>query len=121
MRVERLQVEEGFLADLDIGFTPGLNVLIGERGTGKTSVIELVRFALGVGWFTEDARTRGHQQALAVLGDGRVSVTVFDGVERFTLTRTAQDEQPQQAVGGVTVLAQNEIEAWGRNRLADSD
>ena len=75
VQVERLTVEEGRLGGLDIEFLPGLNVLIGERGTGKTSVIELLRFALGAGWFTEDARTRGHQQALAVLGDGKVYVT----------------------------------------------
>ena len=123
MRVERLTVDEGFLARLDIQFVPGLNVLIGERGTGKTSVIELLRFA-GAGWFTEDARTRGHQQALSVLGDGKVSVTLFDGVERFTVTRTAQDDRPQSDGSAVTVLAQNEIEALGvqpagRLRLID--
>ncbi len=124
MQVERLQVEEGFLAGLDIQFVPGLNVLIGERGTGKTSVIELLRFALGTGWFTEDARTRGHQQAIAVLGDGRVSVTAFDGIERITLTRTAEDDRPRPELAGATVLAQNEIEALGvqpagRLRLLD--
>lgn len=113
MQVERLQVEEGFLAGLDIRFLPGLNVLIGERGTGKTSVIELLRFALGSGWFTEDAKTRGHQQAIAVLGDGRVTVTVLDGLERVTLTRTADDDRARPEISGITVLAQNEIEALG--------
>lgn len=39
VQVERLTVEEGFLAGLDVQFLPGLNVLIGERGTGKTSVM----------------------------------------------------------------------------------
>ncbi len=124
MRIERLSVEEGFLAGLDLEFRPGLNVLIGERGTGKTSVIELLRFALGAGWFTEEARTRGHQQALAVLGDGKVAVTLFDGVERFVLTRTAQDDRALRVISQVTVLAQNEIEALGvqaagRLRLID--
>jgi predicted AAA+ superfamily ATPase len=40
MIIKRIQVEEGFLDGLDIAFAPGLNVLIGPRGTGKTSVIE---------------------------------------------------------------------------------
>jgi hypothetical protein len=125
VQVERLTVDEGFLAGLDIKFVPGLNVLIGERGTGKTSVIELLRFVLGAGWFTDDAQTRGHQQALSVLGDGKATVTLFDGVERFTLSRTANDNAPQRVLDDVvTVLAQNEIEALGvqppgRLRLID--
>ena len=47
MNIERLQIEGGFLDGFDIKFASGLNVLIGARGTGKTSVIELIRFALG--------------------------------------------------------------------------
>ena len=47
MIIERVQVEEGFLDGLDLRFTKGLNVLIGPRGSGKTSVIELIRFCLG--------------------------------------------------------------------------
>jgi len=40
MWIERLQVEpEGFLRDLDVEFVPGLNVIIGARGTGKTSIV----------------------------------------------------------------------------------
>ena len=38
MQIQRVQIEEGFLDGLDLNFTPGLNVLIGERGTGKTSL-----------------------------------------------------------------------------------
>ena len=41
MYIERLQIEEGFLNGLDVNLTTGLNVIIGARGTGKTSLIEL--------------------------------------------------------------------------------
>ena len=62
MHIERVQVEEGFLDGLDVALVPGLNVLIGARGTGKTSLIELVRFCLDVkGYSTETAkRSRDH-------------------------------------------------------------
>ncbi len=43
MRIERIQIEEGFLNGFDIWPKPGLNVVIGARGTGKTSLIELIR------------------------------------------------------------------------------
>lgn len=36
-----------FLADQEIYFSPNLNTLIGGRGTGKSTVLELLRFAFG--------------------------------------------------------------------------
>jgi hypothetical protein len=40
-----------------------LNVLIGARGTGKTSVIELIRFALGARNHTSGAGQRSAEHA----------------------------------------------------------
>lgn len=128
MHIERLQVEaEGFLRGLDISFSAGLNVIIGARGTGKTSIVELIRFCLEAGSFTERAGTRGHQQALAILEGGAVTLTVRDGDASYLITRAASGHLTSSApVGGLscTVLAQNEIEAVGaqasgRLRLID--
>ncbi|MBN2381144.1 hypothetical protein JXM67_15200 [candidate division WOR-3 bacterium] len=38
--------EGGFLDGLEIHFNPGFNSLIGGRGTGKTTIIETIRYAL---------------------------------------------------------------------------
>ena len=115
MLIERVQIEDGFLDGLDVEFAAGLNVLIGARGTGKTSLIELIRFALGAKAFTEDAARRGHQQALSVLQGGQVTVVLRDGEDRFVVTRGARDEAPRSTrrIPHVTVLAQSEIEAVG--------
>lgn len=115
MLIERVQVDDGFLSGLDVGFASGLNVLIGARGTGKTSLIELIRFALDAPSITEGAGRRGHQQALNVLRDGRVSVIVRDGEDRFIVSRSASDETPRtpRPIPPMTVLAQSEIEAVG--------
>ena len=115
MLVERVQIEDGFLDGLDVRFAPGLNVLIGARGTGKTSLIELIRFTLGAQGFTEDAARRGNQQAVSVLQGGQVTVTLRDGEDRFIVTRGARDETPRSTrpIPSVTVLAQSEIEAVG--------
>lgn len=124
--IERLQIEEGFLDDLDLVFAAGLNVLIGGRGTGKTSIIELLRFCLEAPAFTEEARDKGNQQALSVLGGGRVTVTLTDGDDRVSVTRSSTEEKPRATgpIPGITVLAQNEIEAVaskeeGRMHLID--
>lgn len=116
LHIERLQVEaEGFLAGLDVEFSSGLNVIIGARGTGKTSLIELIRFCVDAGAFTEDAAAKGRQQAIATLEGGAVTLTVRDGRDRFQITRSASGHQTTTATRTFrcTVLAQNEIETVG--------
>jgi len=41
-----ISVVGGFLDGLMIDFAPGLNCIIGGRGTGKTTILEFVRYAL---------------------------------------------------------------------------
>ncbi len=45
-KIRRLTVTGGFLDGLDINFSDGLNCLIGGRGSGKTTILELIRFAM---------------------------------------------------------------------------
>ncbi len=115
MHIERVQVDEGFLDGLDLRFDPGLNVIIGARGSGKTSLIELIRFCLAAPAFTDEARERGHQQALSVLRGGQVTVTLSDGEQTVVVVRSASDEDPRSTaeVPRVTILGQGEIEAVG--------
>lgn len=47
-RITRLRVTGGFLSDADLELSDGLNCLIGGRGTGKTTTLEFLRFALGL-------------------------------------------------------------------------
>jgi ABC-type lipoprotein export system ATPase subunit len=126
MHIERVQVEEGFLDGMDLGLVPGLNVLIGARGTGKTSLIELIRFCLNAHGHTAEAGKRSRDHAMSVLGAGQVTVTLRDGGQRMVVTRTANDTAPR-ATGPFTtpiVFSQTEIETVGlqpagRLRLLD--
>ena len=127
MHIERVQIEEGFLDGLDVSFTHGLNVIIGERGTGKTSLIELVRFCLGVDGYTSDSTKRSRDHALSVLGGGQVTVTLSDGGRQVLVTRTGGDDTPRASDPFVRpiILSQTEIEtvglqAQGRLSLLDS-
>lgn len=128
MLVERIEVEEGFLDGLSLEFVPGLNVLIGPRGTGKTSIIELIRFCLDVHAFTAEAREAALKHALAVLGTGRVTLTLLVDGQRVSVSRAAMDEGPRSssdvALRPVSILSQKEIErigldGAGRLRLLD--
>jgi len=128
MYIERVQIEEGFLNGLDITLTSGLNVIIGARGTGKTSLIELIRFCLDVPSNTAETARRSREHALSILGAGQVTVTlVSNNGQPIYVTRTASDEVPR-ATGTYTkpiIFSQTEIEtvgleAQGRLRLIDS-
>ena len=127
MRIDRVQIEEGFLDGLDVSFASGLNVVIGERGTGKTSLIELVRFCLGIQGYTSDSRKQSLDHALSILGSGQVTVTLSDGEQETLVTRTASDESPRASGPFVRplIFSQTEIEtvglqAQGRIKLLDS-
>lgn len=45
-KIRGLRVTGGFLDGLDIRFDPRLSCVIGGRGSGKTTVLEFLRFAL---------------------------------------------------------------------------
>ena len=90
MWIEALRIKGGVLDGLDQRFTPKLNVLIGGRGTGKSSVIELIRFCLWATPSSDASPQQSLEHALGVLGDGRVVVTLTDGNQRLDISRTAQ-------------------------------
>jgi DNA repair ATPase RecN len=124
--ISRIQVEEGFLDGLDLTFDEGLNVLIGSRGAGKTSIIELIRFCLGTPALTERVAETSREHALSILGSGRVTVTVVDGKRSISISRTGEQVTRSETIERTPViLSQNEIEAvglhsTGRLRLIDS-
>jgi ABC-type branched-subunit amino acid transport system ATPase component/uncharacterized coiled-coil DUF342 family protein len=127
MFIESLEVEEGFLGGTSLAFTEGLNVIIGPRGAGKTSVVELIRFCFDVDPYTRQAGIDARQHALSILGSsGRATVIVNVDGERLRVSRAANEDEPRIYVEDrPIVLSQREIEsigvdASGRLRLLDA-
>ena len=126
MHIERIQIEEGFLNGLDVWPLPGLAVMIGARGTGKTSLVELIRFCLDVPGYTSESTRRSRDHAMSVLGSGQITVTLVDGARRITVTRSAGEDAPRSSGRFLApfILSQTEIETvglqpGGRLRLLD--
>jgi FtsZ-binding cell division protein ZapB len=126
MWIEELRVEGGMLDGFHQRLDQQLNVLIGGRGTGKSSVIELIRFCLGATSYTDNGQQTSTEHALGVLGDGRVVVTINDGERQIEVARTAQDDESDASlwVDAPFVFSQSEIETIGlqaqsRLRLID--
>ena len=116
----------GFFDGARFEFCSGLNCIIGNRGTGKTTALELVRYALDD--LGSDPKRRRRVDALVQqnLGGGRVELEIetVDGI-RYTISRTA-GEAPivYTADGGPTtvsigaggifraeIFSQNEVES----------
>ena len=127
MEIKRLQIEGGFLSGFDVAFSSGLNVLIGARGTGKTSIIELIRFALAARNHTPEAAARSADHAGAVLEDGSVTIKIGDSFDTVTVSRATGEDLRQTTweYDQPFVFSQTEIENLGlseagRLRLLDS-
>lgn len=117
MIIKNLKVEEGFFSNLDLSFTSGLNVLIGGRGVGKTSIIELLRFGLASGNLSVNSNdSSGH--AISILqSSGRVSIELEHEGRVINVSRSAMDKQPifSEPFMSPIVFSQTEIETIGLN------
>jgi ABC-type lipoprotein export system ATPase subunit len=119
MHIKRVTVEEGFLHGLDLHLDRGLTVVIGARGSGKTSIIELIRFCLDAPSYSEGRDEVTRRQVLAVLGSGKVTVTIDSDGQDIVFSRSADEQEPRRSSASMVlvpiVLSQNEIEQVGRH------
>jgi predicted ATPase len=125
--------EGGFLEGTRLHFNGNLNVLIGGRGTGKSTIIESLRYVLGIDPLGEEA-SKAHQGVLKhVLKSGtKVSLLVrshHPAKHDYTIERTipnppvVKDElgnvlnlSPRDVVPGVEVFGQHEISELTKSR-----
>ena len=125
--------EGGFLDDTSVHFNSNLNVLVGGRGTGKSTVIESMRYALGLDPLGEEAR-KAHEGVIRyVLRSGtKVSLLVRShkpAKRCYTIERSVpnppvvKDETgevltlaPRDVMPGVQVFGQHEISELTKSR-----
>jgi ABC-type transport system involved in cytochrome bd biosynthesis fused ATPase/permease subunit len=48
-RLKNIKIKGGFHDDIDVDFGPGLTAVIGGKGTGKSTLIEILRYVLHAG------------------------------------------------------------------------
>jgi len=135
-RLRRLSVVGGFMDGTDIEFSPGLNCIIGGRGTGKTTLLEFIRFVLDA--MPEDAAARKRVESLLGrnLDFGRVELEIQtrDGVSYVVSRCPGEDPVVMNADGSHTnitlkaggffkadIFSQNEVESIADRSLSQLD
>lgn len=123
---------EGFLRGCRLHFNENLNVLIGGRGSGKSTVIESLRYVLGIEPIGEDAKRLHGGIVQGVLRSGtKVSLAVQSyrpDKRLFFIERTVPNPprviddkgnalaiRPLELLRGVAVFGQNELAELARN------
>ncbi len=118
--------EGGFLDGTSIHFNDNLNVLIGGRGTGKSTVVESIRYALDLEPIGDEARKTHQSVVRQVLQSGtKISLVVCSHhptetryiIERRVLhppvvkseAGKVLDIPPRDVLSGVQVFSQHEI------------
>lgn len=125
--------EGGFLDGARMRFNPNLNVLVGGRGTGKSTIIESIRAVLGLDPVGDEARKAHEGIVRHVLKSGtKISLRVRahrPAVREYTIERTipnpplVKDERgevsnlaPQEVLPRIEVFGQHEISELTKSR-----
>ncbi len=86
-RIVGLTIENGFLANAPSGesfsahLNPNLNTIIGGRGTGKSSLLEALRFVFDVQAKTDQTQTQSHQAVSVTLPAGSLVKAWYETAE----------------------------------------
>ena len=132
-RIERIVVKRGYLEDLELTLSPNLNAVVGGRGTGKSTLIEAIRYALQLAPTNRDAQ-RAHEQIIDAnfskeKAGIEITLTSFQqNSERYVVSRyhgepaKVLDEQgkvlqltPKDVLPRAEVYGQNELLAIVQN------
>ena len=123
----------GFLAETSVHFNGNLNVLVGGRGTGKSTMLESIRYAMGLEPIGEEARKAHDGIVRSVLRSGtKISLLVRShkpSTRCYTIERSVPNPpivkneagevltlSPKDVMPGVELFGQHEISELTKSR-----
>jgi predicted ATPase len=92
-RIDNLGTTDGHLKEVDLEFVPGLNCIIGSRGTCKSTIVETIRFLFDDDrprveeMLDEDRKGNGPPHR------GLIAATLKGGTARIVLVNQERDEE----------------------------
>jgi len=109
-RVQKIRFIGGTLAGKEITFSPELNTMIGIRGSGKSSILEVIRYVLEIP-FGEKSGDKKYKEELVkyTMGSGgKVEIDVIDRHgKNYTISKVFGEitdvEDNEQLIQGVSI------------------
>jgi len=80
--IKNIRFEGGILSGKELSFSPELNTLIGIRGSGKSSILEAIRYALDISFGEKSGDTK-YKEALVGFTMGSGGKVEIDAVDRY--------------------------------------
>ncbi|MET4001266.1 TrlF family AAA-like ATPase [Marinobacterium sp. MBR-109] len=124
-RIESVRFVGGFLDGIDIKYSEHLNALIGGRGTGKSTLIESIRYILDIEPISKETRAQHLKVIKQNIGSGFAELTIKSAVKHgklYTISRRygespiVKDDNgsvstfsPQDLLPDIEIFGQNEI------------
>lgn len=115
-----------FLADQEVHFSPNLNTIIGGRGTGKSTLMELLRFAFArdtAGQFSPSIKAKFDRLRETFTGDAEIQIG-WEAVGGQVDVISLRPDSPHEVVQGevvdiVSYLKQIPIQFYSQQQLSD--
>lgn len=135
-RIERVAIHRGYLEELTLELSPNLNAVVGGRGTGKSTLVEGLRYALDLPAASKEAKAAHDGIVNANFAKEKagieITVTSFSqNSERYVISRyfgepakvLDEDGQvlklsPRDVLPKIEVYGQNELLAIVRDERA---
>lgn len=119
--IRRIQITGGFHDGLDIELGPGLNALIGGKGTGKSTIVEIIRHVTHAPKSTQPEGEGNRQANLPANAEARLGVVASDGGE-YTLARPGDNQASRLLRNGTDVGVEPRrrftVRVFGQRELA---
>src|SRR5690606_8350825 len=109
---------------LHIAFNDNLNALIGGRGTGKSTLLEAIRYGLDIPYQSVEAKRRAVEILTSNFSNGKIIIEVFSSRynKKFTVERNfGQPQIIKNEDGSLSFLSVKdilpEIKMFGQNEI----
>lgn len=126
-RIESLSITGGYLDNLHIDFSEHLNSVIGGRGTGKSTLIECIRYALELEPIGENAQKQHSKIIKDNIGKSRARIELvvrsskMNGKKYTIARRHGESSSVKDESGNVSTFMPRdilpEIEIYGQNEI----
>lgn len=126
-RIESVRFVGGFLDGIHINYSEHLNALIGGRGTGKSTLIESIRYVLNIEPISQETKVQHLKVIKQNLGSGFAELTIKSAVKHGKLYKISRryGESPivKDENGSISTFSPRDllpdIEIFGQNEIHD--